>query len=410
MVRRRIIWRRPASPAQAGTGAERRPFERTGGMLKGFMDHWVPTRDNISGFWKLDFQAAAKTIDELKRDIDFNNFTFYTKWYTNGIRSELPYLCNHPEASNVKTNNEWGRKIVSHLHEKNVSVGAMIQFLTYDRQVWEREMTIDEWDVGEFAATDLPVRIADFTNPLFQTRVKEIIKEHLTQFPGIDYLFLEFEGVRSAALQAIYEKWAQDKGLPRPENVHYDPERAAHCECIGQQPELIWSDEVHAMMRHYYGLNLRAVQEAADELGYEGIVGVVYHAYGYEAFIYPDIVPDTRWWLVPWNYWVFEDESERTERRKQVSKELMEKWKREGHRVCYIGDVTMGRNGFDPDVKTKDIRDFYDFSVRLGLDGYLGMGNPVPEVGLKWQAVTDEHVLEARKLYRELYGKGEGVV
>ncbi|MFD0717622.1 hypothetical protein [Paenibacillus sp. GCM10027626] len=194
--------------------------------------------------------------------------TFYTEWYTNGIRSELPYLSNHPDASNVKTNNEWGRKIVSHLHGKNILVGAMIQFLTYDRQVWEPEMTIDEWDVGEFAETDLPVRIADFTNPLFQTRIKEIVKEHLTQFPGIDYLFLEFEGVRSTALQAIYEEWAQDKGLPQPEDVHYDPERAAHCERIGQQPEIILSDEVHAMMRYYYGLNLRAVQEAADELGY----------------------------------------------------------------------------------------------------------------------------------------------
>jgi hypothetical protein len=75
------------------------------------MDHWVPTKDDISKFWKQDYGTAVRLLDELKRDINFNNFTFYTKWYTNGVKSKLPYLYNHPEASNVKTDNDWLRTL-----------------------------------------------------------------------------------------------------------------------------------------------------------------------------------------------------------------------------------------------------------------------------------------------------------
>jgi len=375
-------------------------------MLKGFMDHWVPTRENISQFWKQDRESAVRILDELSADIDFNNFTFYTKWYTNGVRSQLPYLYNHPEAANVVTDNEWGRELISHLHDKGVSVGAMIQFLTYEQQAWEEALTIDEWDVGEFAETEAPVRIADFTSPQYQIRIKEIIREQLTEFPGLDYLFLEFEGVKSEAVQALYPAWAAEQGKQVPEQFHYSAEAEAHCRRIGQTPSFIWSQEAREMLRHYYEINLGSVREVLTELRYEGVVGVVIHSYGYETFIYPDILPDTNWWLVPWNYWVCEEESPTTEEKKVVSKELILRWKREGHRICYIGDVTMGRHGFDLETKNEAIRDFHAFSVETKLDGYLGMGNPVPAIGLKWQAVTDEHVLDARKLYQELYGKG----
>ncbi|UVI27600.1 hypothetical protein [Paenibacillus spongiae] len=372
-------------------------------MLKGFMDHWVPTRDPISKFWKQDYETAANAIDELKSEIDFDHFTFYTKWYTNGVKSKLPYLYNHPEASNVKTDNEWGRRIVNHLHEKGISVGAMLQFLTYDQHVWERDLSIDEWDVGGFAETEQPVSIADFTDARFQARVKEIIREQLAEFPGIDYLFLEFEGVKSEALQVLYGKWAEQRGEQVPQAFQFCPTAIEHCKQIGQQLTFIWSDEAASMLRHYYKLNLQAVQDVLKEIGYVGKVGVVIHVYGYEAFIYPDILPDTSWWLVPWHYWVFDHESEETERKKAISKALMTKWKLDGHHVCYLGDVTMGRNGFNPAAKIDAIREFYQFSVDLDLEGYLGMGNPVPDIGLKWEAVTNEHVLDVRNLYKELY-------
>lgn len=130
-------------------------------MLKGFMDHWVPTRDRISKFWKQDYETAANMIDELKNEIDFDHFTFYTKWYTNGVKSKLPYLYNHPDASNVITDNEWGRRIVNHLHGKGISVGAMLQFLTYDQHVWQRDLSIDEWDVDAAVSIRCNMEIQD---------------------------------------------------------------------------------------------------------------------------------------------------------------------------------------------------------------------------------------------------------
>lgn len=375
-------------------------------MIKGFMDHWVPSQDHVSKFWKQDETVAIRMIDELRSDIDFNHFTFYTKWYTNGIKSKLPYLYNHPESANVKTNNEWGRNMISHLHSKGISVGAMLQFLTYEEHNWEKELSIDEWELRNCALTDGPNRIADFTAPEYQTRMKEIVKELLTEFPGIDYLFLEFEGARSDAVEALYPAWAAGQGKLVEEQYHYSPDAIEHCRRIGLEPSFIWSDEARAMLRYYYEMNLHSIREVLDQINYKGIVGVVIHSYGYETFIYPDILPDKSWWLVPWNYWVCENESPETEEKKAISKELMQKWNQEQFRICHIGDVTIGKEGLDLDVKNEAIRDFYKFSLDLQLDGYLGMGNPVPDTGLKWEGVTDEHVIKVRKLYKELYGAG----
>ena len=373
-------------------------------MLKGFMDHWVPTTSQISTFWKQEYATVQNVLDQLVNDIDFNHITFYTKWYTNGVYSQLPYLYNHPEASNTRTNNEWGKEIIQLLHQHDISVGAMIQFFTYEQHSKAQDLIMDEWDVREFAETPLPVGIADFTQPEFQVRIKDLVKEQLTQFPGLDYLFLEFEGVKNDVIQRLYEKWAAEHGYPPSDQVQYDARRVEHCSRTGAEAmDLIWSNEVHVMLKHYYTLNLQAVKEVLDELQYTGKVGIVYHAYGYEAFIYPDIVPNIDWWLLPWNYWVFEDVHPTTEEKKIVTKELMRQWKADGFKVCYIGDVTMGRNGFNYEQKEKDIRDFYQFSEEQQLEGYLGMGNPIPEIGLRWQAVTDEHVLKVRELYKELY-------
>jgi hypothetical protein len=117
----------------------------------------------------------------------------YTKWYTNGIKSDLAYLYNNQESSNTKTNNAWGKEIIDYLHKNNISVGAMLQLLTYEKQHWN-EGKIGEWDLRHVAKTDSTCYIADFTDEDYIIRMQDIIKEQLTIFPDIDYLFLEFEG------------------------------------------------------------------------------------------------------------------------------------------------------------------------------------------------------------------------
>ena len=377
-------------------------------FMKGFMDHWAPSRDHISKFWKQDLHSAIRILDELAEDIAFNHFTFYTKWYTNGIHSNLPFLPNHPEASNVKTGNEWGRAIIDHLHGMGVSVGAMIQFLTYENPAWEKERTAGEIELGHVAETKLPVRIADVTHPQFRDRIKAIVKEHLEQFPSLDYLFLEFEGLQWGDVQHVYGQWTRQRGFPKAVSLSFDHETLDHCRRIGVTPSLIWSLEGREMLMHYYKVNLQAAKEAVEEMNFTGDVGIVIHSYGYETFVYPHILPDRNWWLVPWNYWNTEKESEETEQKKAISKEKMLEWKKNGHRVCYIGDVTIGPERSSGMQGKKDvIRDFYQFTVNH-LDGYIGMGNPVPDIGLKWEGITDDHALEMRTFYRELYGTRMG--
>ena len=373
-------------------------------LLKGFMDHWVPSRDFISKFWKQDYDAAIRILDELREGIPFNHFTFYTKWYTNGIKSRLPYLYNHPEASNVKTDNEWGRRMIDHLQSKGISVGAMIQFLTYDKAGWEQELATGEFEIGHVAEADDPVRIADISNSLYQVRLGETIKEQLAEFPRLDFLFLEFEGLDWGDVQIVYRNWTRRRGMPKSKTFHYRAETEALCKRMGIPLSFLWSEEAREMLNYYYKLNLQAAKAAIDEMAFEGTVGIVLHAYGYEALIYPDILPDPDWWLLPWNYWVCERDSPEKEQRKAISKEYMIKWKLAGHKVCHIGDATIGREGLELDRKLAEIEEFHEFSLKIGLDGYIGMGNPVPDIGLKWIGVTDSHVLETGKLYRKLYG------
>ena len=68
-------------------------------MFVGLMDHWVPSHDAVSRFWRTPFDTLRPAMDAVCDEMAVNNFTFYTKWYTNGIKSALPFLQNHPRAT-----------------------------------------------------------------------------------------------------------------------------------------------------------------------------------------------------------------------------------------------------------------------------------------------------------------------
>lgn len=368
-------------------------------MLKGLMDHWVPTKVNLSKFWMSDIEIVKASIDNMLKDIKFNNFTFYTKWYTNGIKSDLNYLYNNPDSSNVKTDNEWGNQIIDFLHSKGITAGAMLQLLTYEKKYWNGS-SIGEWDVRVVANTELTNYIADFTDEKYLERMKEIIKEQLMIFPGLDFIFLEFEGPSPEMLEKVYVRWAKENNKPDINSVNYENETKQYCKKLGIDMNFQWSIEGREMLEFYYGRNLKAAYEILKELNYKGQVGVVHQLYGYEAFIYPKVLPDNGWWLLPWWYWVFESSTTAPgllSIRREVSKELLKSWKEKGYTVCYIGDVALGKNGLD------FVKEFYDCSEKLQLDGYLGMGYPDLDIGLRWVDVEDYDVLSARELYKTLY-------
>ena len=365
------------------------------------MDHWVPTRERVSTFWKQDISAVLKQLDELKNDIDYNHFTFYTKWITNGIKSNLPFLHHHPEASNVRTNNQWGNDIIDHLRGKGVSVGAMMQLMIYEQPEWGDGMDIGEWNLGS-EETKLPVKIADFTHKDYPQRLAAIVREHLELFPGFEYLFLEFEGLDHAGdVAGPYERWATAHGKAPLDQVSYDQETVEYCRRMDVPLVPLWSVEVREMLRHYYARNMDAVDAVLNEMNYRGTVGIVYHLYEYEAFIYPDVVKSrNHWWLLPWHYWTFRPGSEEVlKERKRMGAQLLKRWKEEGHRICYIGDATIGAIRGDRESISK----YYELCKELQLDGYLGMGNPDPKLGLRWDSVSDQDCSDARALYKQMY-------
>lgn len=372
-------------------------------MLKGLMDHWVPTNECISKFWKSDIETVKNDIDNLKNDISFNNLTFYTKWYTNGIKTNLPYLRNYAEAQNVKTNNKWGNQIIEYLHDNKISVGAMMQLLTFEDSLWEKDMALGEWDLTSVAIgakTDSICFIADFTKDVYVSRMKELIKEQLTALPKLDYLFFEFEGLTCEMLKKVYVNWAKENNRPALENVSYDNAARQYCHELGIEINLLWSNEGREMLKCYFKRIFAEIQNILKELNYKGIAGIVYSMYGYEAFVYPEIIPDKEWWLLPWWYWTFEapqTSPEIIKVKKQMSKKMLKEWKDKHYKVCYIGDVALGMNGLD------SVKEFYDYCIDAGLDGYIGMGNPECERGLRWLGVDDKTVMQVRELYKSMY-------
>ena len=366
------------------------------------MDHWVPTREHVSTFWKQELPVVLDQLDRLKQDIDYNHFTFYSKWITNGIKSELQFLHNHPDASNVRTNNRWGNAIIEHLHKKGVSVGVMMQLMIYEQPEWGDGMSLGEWGVG--SETPLPLKVADFTDDAYPKRLAALIREQLEQFPGLDYLFLEFEGLDHAGdVREPYGRWAAANGKPSLDDVTYDDETVDYCKRVDVPLGVLWSREVREMLKIYHARNMDTVDAVLREMDYTGKVGIVHHLYEYEAFIYPDVVKDRmHWWLLPWHYWTFRPGDEPTQdERKRVGKQLLKQWKDAGHAVCYIGDVTIGAISGD----RESIPQYYEYCKDLGIEGYLGMGNPDPELGLRWDNVSDQDCADARALYAELYGK-----
>jgi hypothetical protein len=373
-------------------------------MLRGFIDHWAPSQNNISKFWKSDFETVSQKIAGMKRDIDFNNFTFYTKWFTNGIKSGLPFLRNHSDSSNVKTDNQWGRNLISFLHNQGISIGNMLQLLFFEKDNWGKNNILRTTDeCKKYAETEQSEIIADFTQHEYINRVKEIIAEQIAELPGFDYIFLEFEGIRPEDFAKIYAKWAVKNGRPDISHLSYSNDSQQHCKRISQELNIMWSTEGQEMFRQYFASNLKEIHNHLKSINYHGSVGVVHHLYGYESLLYPDILPDRDWWLLPWHYWVFEKpgiSDEEINAKKDLSKELLQKWKKDGHRVCYIGDVTLGRYGLE------HIDEFYKYCEDIHLDGYLGMGNPDPDIGLRWndgEQVDTSYIMAARNLYKKLY-------
>ncbi len=367
-------------------------------MLRGFMDHWVPTVDSISTFWKSDISACKDLIDGLASEVAFNNFTFYTKWYTNGISSELQFLRNHPDSSNVRTDNHWGRELIDHLHSRGMTAGAMLQLYTYEKGLWADMPSLGEWDVRGCAATDAPCVLADFTSDAYPSKLAQILREHLILFPDLDYLFLEFEGIMPEMAVKAYENHAAKVGgLPDPVDVTYREQDIALYKSIGNTIDLRYSVEALDLFTYYMRRNLETAQGVCDELEYRGRLGVVYYPPQYESLFVPNALPGNRWRLLPWCYFGWTPDPQQKAATMKMMLHHMEEQLAAGRRVLYIGDAAI--SPWD----TESIETTLQFCESHLMEGYLGMGNPVDHTGLRWTDVTTEQVQKVRDIFAKAW-------
>jgi hypothetical protein len=375
-------------------------------MLMGLMDHWVPSHDAISRFWKTPFAELRPALEALCDEVDVNNFTFYTKWYSNGLKSSLPFLVNHPQAQNVVTDNAWGRELIDFFHGRGMTVGAMLQCYMFDAGRLPPEGVTDSWkDLRRCTGYEQDAEIADPTWPAYADVFAQMLDEELRLFPGLDAFFLEFEGVR----------FKPDHSLVRDLMAEGDPgrqitaENRALREATGfgagaSAAELcLWTPSVQAALGGALRRNLEVAERVFARHRYAGIRGVVYHAMGYEVPYVHEALPSAAWWLLPWHYWGWGAAEPEPQLRQQVDfvKQRMAEDARAGRPVCYIGNATLPSERFDV------VEELLRHSQRIGAAGYLGMGDPLPHYGLRWHGATEESVGRARDVYRRLLPRSQ---
>ena len=371
-------------------------------MLKGF-------GDGLSGY---DFTTYQRALDGIRAEIAFDHLTFYT---LGAYQSALGYLPRNVTSIGARDGNAEYKRLYAYLHARGISTGVMLQLLSHHQENWGSEIVLGGMtpekiaeieEINHAPLTTTPIT-ADFTDERFVPRLLEMVGEQLTLFPDVDCIWLEFEGVNfvpPAAMARVYHRWAAPCGKPPYDQVTYSPETREYCRAIFTEPDFYWSEECREMFREYHRRNLSAVNDYLRGVGYRGKVGLVFHLYGYESRIFPDVLPNPDWWLLPWHYWNLNFEPQGTTpammaQKQAVSKASLRRWQEAGHHLCYIGDVALGKNGLE------GVKDFYDFCQSLQPAGYLGLGFPDTTIGARWLNVEDADLLAARALYRTLYGE-----
>ena len=367
-------------------------------MLTGLMDHWVPSHDAISRFWKTPFDTLRPLVERLCDEVAVNNFTFYTKWYSNGIKSALPFLRNVPEAMNVATDNAWGRRWLEFFHDRGMTVGAMLQCYTFQPGLLPREAVLGTW-AGTRRATGLEGdnEIADPTWDGYPELLVQMIEEQLRLFPDFDAIFLEFEGIGAPGKGSRLWQMAQEAG---PDSV--EPALRAQWEESGfggGDDAWTWSAPVQKLLRDSLATQLAAVDKLLDRIGFNGISGVVYHAMGYETPYVLDCLPGRDWWLLPWHYWGWghKEPDETAQRQTDWCKRSFRERVEQGYKLCYIGNATL------PTVRPDAITEMARHCMEIGAAGHIGMGDPIPQYGLRWHDATEQGVAAARRIYKDLF-------
>ncbi|MHB1455904.1 MAG: hypothetical protein ACYC0V_03210, partial [Armatimonadota bacterium] len=236
--------------------------------------------------------------------------------------------------------------------------------------------------------------MADANSPIFRGRLWAMFAEYIKLFPATDYIFIEGEGQGANCIRAALGTWLAECGGPDLEHLTYKDEDIAYARLVGIPIDITWSQEAMEFAVSYSLANFSVIEDALRSHGFQGQFGVVYHTYGVESRYMDRALLRPDWWLLPWHYFGWDGGRPEYDARLQACKDHLLSMKRAGHRVCYLGDATIGKAYLPP------IRELWQLT-RDQLDAYLCMGVPNESLGLRWKGVTPEMVKTIRELYRE---------
>jgi hypothetical protein len=363
------------------------------------MNHWVPSADIISRFWKTPFAKLRPQLEEECDRLAIDNYTFYTKWYSNGVKSALPFLRNHPQAMNTLTNNDWGRECIDFFHARGMTVGAMLQCYTFETGALPREAVLGLWPATVNATGTAPVDIVNPAWPDYERWFAQMLREQVRLFPGLDQWFFEFEGIAAAPAGNALSHLAPAETGPEV----FAPAVRRQWERLGKAPPAkdawIWTAPVQAVLRNTLTRHLALAERVLREEGSRAALGLVYHAFGYEVPYMLDCLPSRDWWLMPWNYWGWDwcerDPDDVVRRQIEFCKEDFRQLMADGRPLCYIGNASL------PTVRPETIVEMVDLCREIGATRYLGMGDFLAEHRLSWHKATSAHMSELYRLYRD---------
>jgi len=201
----------------------------------------------------------------------------------------------------------------------------------------------------------------------------------------------------------LYKKHIDMNNIPM-EEPKYSSEAIELLKVLSQPIDIRYSDIALNMFSYYMKRNLERINEALKELKYAGKVGVVYYPLNYENLFMADVLPDNNWILLPWAYLGGLSKRIITKKiNKQNAIEVLfnhiKYRKSKGQEIIYIGDATI----CPWDLESIDVT--MDFCEREEIFGYLGMGNPTVELGLRWKNVVDTQIRDVQGLFKKRWNK-----
>ncbi|MDD5697967.1 MAG: hypothetical protein PHH77_05065 [Victivallaceae bacterium] len=358
-------------------------------MKKGFLDQIVLSEEKIDILFKQDFPVVKKWIDNIISTFQVDYFTFYTKWYTNGIFSKESFFKNHPEVINIRSENRLFRKTVDYLHSKNIEVGCMLHLLIWEKETWGNEAVLgNENRLKNIVPENIELVMIDPLHSLSKGRIKKLVEEHLTIFPEIDHLLFETEIVNCNLLKEPYDQWAVLNEKPLFETLSPIPSNFSF-----QGPSIVNNQSFMEFTSFYERTLLEAINKTVKEFNFKGELGYVYQT-NRGQYNPLEIVTDPDWWILPWYYFGWGEPA--TQQKIDDLKLFLTSLYQQHRKVWYIGDAAIA-------VDTPSIEDMFEFCRASGFKRYMACGTPVPNMGLRWLGIDNERLRKANRLYKRLY-------